>query len=217
MCWSKRYSPGRALVLCARGADRGRFCASAGLRAGHGRPLRAAQPRHRYVVHVCRSAHGEAIIRGAVATSAAALAPCCHRRWLRHAKYVLMENPLTLVALGGFTLLCLLAILGPSLAPYDPLASETASARCGPLVRLVRHRPARPRHLQSCTGGHPARLLHRARCREPTVRDRQLSRCLRRLSRWTGRSRRRRVWPTPSWRSPCSCSRWASWRRWATP
>jgi peptide/nickel transport system permease protein len=43
---------------------------------------------------------------------------------LRHARYVLTENPLTL---GAFVLLLgfvLLAVLGPALAPHDPLASN---------------------------------------------------------------------------------------------
>jgi peptide/nickel transport system permease protein len=45
---------------------------------------------------------------------------------LRHARYVLTENPLTL---GAFVLLLgfvTLAVLGPALAPHDPLASNAA-------------------------------------------------------------------------------------------
>ena len=45
---------------------------------------------------------------------------------LRHARYVLTENPVTL---GAFVLLLafvLLAVFGPTLAPYDPLASDAA-------------------------------------------------------------------------------------------
>ena len=47
-------------------------------------------------------------------------------RGLQHARYVLTENPVTL---GAFVLLLafvLLAALGPSLAPYDPLATNAA-------------------------------------------------------------------------------------------
>ena len=47
-------------------------------------------------------------------------------RALRHARYVLTENPVTL---GAFVLLLafvLLAVFGPMLAPYDPLASDAA-------------------------------------------------------------------------------------------
>ena len=51
---------------------------------------------------------------------------------LRHARYVLGENPLTGFAFGLFTFLVLCAILGPVLAPYDPLASDTAQALSPP-------------------------------------------------------------------------------------
>ena len=47
-------------------------------------------------------------------------------RALRHARYVLTDNPVTL---GAFLLLLAfvaLAVLGPVLAPYDPLASNAA-------------------------------------------------------------------------------------------
>jgi len=45
---------------------------------------------------------------------------------LRHGRYVLGENPVTAVAFGLFVVLILLALVGPSLAPHDPLASDTA-------------------------------------------------------------------------------------------
>src|SRR5712691_2149021 len=51
---------------------------------------------------------------------------------LRHARYVLGENPVTLFAFALFSLLVLCAVLGPSLVPYDPLASDTARALTGP-------------------------------------------------------------------------------------
>ncbi len=47
---------------------------------------------------------------------------------LRHARYVLGENPVTAFAFGLFTLFVLCALLGPALVPYDPLASDTAQA-----------------------------------------------------------------------------------------
>jgi peptide/nickel transport system permease protein len=47
---------------------------------------------------------------------------------LRHARYVVAENPVTFVAFGLFTAFVLLALLGPALAPYDPLATNTAIA-----------------------------------------------------------------------------------------
>jgi len=47
---------------------------------------------------------------------------------LRHARYVLSENLVTTFAFGLFTFFVLCAILGPVIAPYDPLASDTAHA-----------------------------------------------------------------------------------------
>jgi len=45
---------------------------------------------------------------------------------LRHARHVVTENPTTLVAFAMLALLVLLAVLGPSIVPYDPLKSDTA-------------------------------------------------------------------------------------------
>jgi peptide/nickel transport system permease protein len=50
----------------------------------------------------------------------------------RHARHVVAENPVTGFALGLFVCFVLAAILGPSLAPYDPLASNTARALQAP-------------------------------------------------------------------------------------
>jgi len=47
---------------------------------------------------------------------------------LRHARHVLADNPVTLVAAGLFTLFVLLALVGPWIVPYDPLATNTAIA-----------------------------------------------------------------------------------------
>ena len=47
---------------------------------------------------------------------------------LKHIRYVLSENPVTLMAAVLFILLALLAVFGSLLAPYDPLASDTARA-----------------------------------------------------------------------------------------
>src|SRR5687767_8773365 len=47
---------------------------------------------------------------------------------LRHARYVLSENPITAVAFGLFTLFLFAAFFGPLIAPYDPLASNAAMA-----------------------------------------------------------------------------------------
>jgi hypothetical protein len=54
---------------------------------------------------------------------------------LRHARYVISENPVTGVAFGMFVLIVLAALLGPSLVPYDPLASNTDVALKPPSVR----------------------------------------------------------------------------------
>ena len=51
---------------------------------------------------------------------------------LRHAGYVLGENPVTGFAFALFFLFALCGLLGPWLAPYDPLASDTAQALSRP-------------------------------------------------------------------------------------
>jgi peptide/nickel transport system permease protein len=51
---------------------------------------------------------------------------------LRHAGYVLGENPVTGFAFALFLVFVVLAVLGPAIAPYDPLASNTAQALSGP-------------------------------------------------------------------------------------
>src|SRR5580658_9249122 len=51
---------------------------------------------------------------------------------MRHAGYVLGENPVTGFAFALFLLFVLCAALGPELAPFDPLASDTANALTGP-------------------------------------------------------------------------------------
>ncbi len=50
----------------------------------------------------------------------------------RHARHVLRDNPVTVAAFSLFTLLLVLALFGPTLAPYDPLASDTANALQAP-------------------------------------------------------------------------------------
>ena len=54
---------------------------------------------------------------------------------LRHVRYVATENPVTLFALALFTAFVLLALVGPWIAPYDPLASDTAHALQSPTAR----------------------------------------------------------------------------------
>ena len=45
-----------------------------------------------------------------------------------HIRHVLSENPVTLVAAALFSLFVLLALVGPWIAPYDPLVSDAAAA-----------------------------------------------------------------------------------------
>jgi len=47
-------------------------------------------------------------------------------RLLHHARHVVTENPVTLVAFALLLAFVLLAIVGPALVPYDPLASDAA-------------------------------------------------------------------------------------------
>ena len=54
---------------------------------------------------------------------------------LRHVRYVATENPVTLGAFLLFTAFVLMALFGPWLAPYDPLASDTAHALQPPSAR----------------------------------------------------------------------------------
>jgi peptide/nickel transport system permease protein len=49
-------------------------------------------------------------------------------RFLKHFRYVMGENPVTVFAFGLFTLIVFLALFGPLLEPYDPLATEAANA-----------------------------------------------------------------------------------------
>jgi peptide/nickel transport system permease protein len=51
---------------------------------------------------------------------------------LRHVRYVMSENLVTLGAFILFLMFLLVALFGPSLAPYDPLASDTAHAMSPP-------------------------------------------------------------------------------------
>ena len=47
---------------------------------------------------------------------------------IRHARYVVGENPVTGLAFALFMIIVLVALLGPHVAPVDPLASDTAAA-----------------------------------------------------------------------------------------
>jgi peptide/nickel transport system permease protein len=47
---------------------------------------------------------------------------------LKHVRHVLGENPVTMLAVTLFALFVLMALFGPALVPYDPLASNSAVA-----------------------------------------------------------------------------------------
>src|ERR1041385_7635542 len=47
---------------------------------------------------------------------------------LKHARYVIGENPVTGFAFSLFVLIVIAALLGPHIVPYDPLASDTAAS-----------------------------------------------------------------------------------------
>lgn len=47
---------------------------------------------------------------------------------LKHIRHVLSENPVTMVAAALFLLFILVAIVGPAIAPHDPLASNATAA-----------------------------------------------------------------------------------------
>ena len=51
---------------------------------------------------------------------------------LRHTAWILRGNPLTAVAAFGLMILVLIAIFGPSIAPYDPIASNVSEALLPP-------------------------------------------------------------------------------------
>lgn len=50
----------------------------------------------------------------------------------KHFRYVMGENPVTVLAFSLFLLLVLLALFGPAIAPYDPLVSDTVHALQAP-------------------------------------------------------------------------------------
>ena len=49
-----------------------------------------------------------------------------------HVRYVVSENPVTFFAFGLFIAFVILALVGPWIVPYDPLASDTVNAMQAP-------------------------------------------------------------------------------------
>jgi len=60
-------------------------------------------------------------------TGTAAPAKAPSNSMLKHARYVVSENPVTGLAFGLFLLIVLCAVFGPHIVPYDPLATNTSS------------------------------------------------------------------------------------------
>jgi len=54
---------------------------------------------------------------------------------MRHARYVIGENPVTGLACALFVLIVLVALVGPYVVPIDPLASDTVEALKSPSLR----------------------------------------------------------------------------------
>jgi len=54
---------------------------------------------------------------------------------MRHARYVIGENPVTGLAFALFVLIVLVALIGPYVVPIDPLASNTVEALKSPSLR----------------------------------------------------------------------------------
>jgi peptide/nickel transport system permease protein len=54
---------------------------------------------------------------------------------LRHAVYVIGDNPVTGLSFGLFILIALCAVIGPYVVPYDPLASDTSATLQSPSLK----------------------------------------------------------------------------------
>src|SRR4029077_5163586 len=109
--------------LCGGSATRLRLCAGAGLRPDHGGDVRHPQSHDRYPLRSDRSASKA---RSMTDTTADARRESPLASLLRHSRHVLAENPVTGFAFALFLLIFLAALFGPQMAPYDPLASNTA-------------------------------------------------------------------------------------------
>lgn len=61
--------------------------------------------------------------------------PVRRKTFWSHARYVLSDNPVTLLAAGLFALFALLAVVGPWVAPYDPLATSVGPSLSPPSAK----------------------------------------------------------------------------------
>ena len=135
---------------------------------------------------------------------------------LKHARYVIGENPVTGFAFALFVLIVFAAVLGPYIVPYDPLASNTAMSLKPPsrahwfgtdqLGRDVFSRVVAATRLDFIIAVSSVALVFLMGGLAGVAAGF--------FGGWTDRIVA--ASPTPSWRSRCSCSRWASWRRSAT-
>src|SRR6202042_3202777 len=53
----------------------------------------------------------------------------------RHARHVAAENPVTGLSFALFFIIALCALIGPSIVPFDPLASDTSATLQPPSLR----------------------------------------------------------------------------------
>src|SRR6202008_3985285 len=105
----------------------------AGLRADHGGPLRRAQFPDRHPLLRDRPAREARRMTDTTATAPAPKPPT--NSIFSHARYVVSENLVTGFAFGLFALIALCALIGPYVAPFDPLASDTAASLQAPSLR----------------------------------------------------------------------------------
>lgn len=63
-----------------------------------------------------------------LATTDTARRPSALVATLKHARYVISDNPVTGLAFGMFLVLVVCALIGPFIVPHDPYASNTAMA-----------------------------------------------------------------------------------------
>ena len=61
--------------------------------------------------------------------------PVAQKSFWSHARYVLSDNPFTLVAAGLFVMFVLLAVVGPWIVPFDPLATGAGAPLTPPNAR----------------------------------------------------------------------------------
>lgn len=50
------------------------------------------------------------------------------KQYLKHFRYIMGENPVTIFSFSLFFIIVIIAVLGPWIAPYDPLATEAVNS-----------------------------------------------------------------------------------------